>query len=436
MRRLVFSLTLLALLCAGPLAQKAAVDPAPLAKAKAACAVEVARFAEWCVRKKLKTEATAALAEAEKLDPAGDEVARAKAKLAKLEGTPAEDAAQDLAKERASAGKKIAPLYAAIIAEYPDNQLDPLEAALRAAYGWHVELTDRWVETEWPLLQAAKRYARLHRVLSVAAELAPTGTEKKQLAAAAARQKALQAAEAVVSVTTPLLKKCTGHEMMYYLSLPEGWTADKDWPVLVAVEGAGCNFYGACTSYSGKDNTTYIVVTPHTFSNTNEILPAKYKYSPELCQKYQRGGRLDFDDPGIQAAMVDLRKTYNAREKFFITGFSGGGNACWRFTLCHPEMLVASSPNCANFAAAGPETKAPERETLPVKAFQGEKDEYLAALNMQWENAKAEADRRGFKNVTRVMVPEAGHGVGRKLILDFFAEHLPKPDAKPAKAGR
>lgn len=434
MRRLVLSLTLLALLCAVGGAQKAATDPAPLAKAKSACAAEIARFAEWCVRKKLKAEATAAVAESEKLDPAAEEVTRAKGKLAKLDGEPGPEAAADYAKERAGAGKKIAPLYTAIAAETPDNQLDALEAALRAAYGWQAELADRWVEAEWPLMQTAKRHARLHRVLSVAAELAPApGTDKKQLAQAVARAKALQAAEAVVSVTTPLLKKCSGHEMMYYLSLPEGWTPEKDWPVLVAVEGAGCNFYGACTSFSGKDNPTYIVVTPHTFSNTNEILPAKYKYTPELCQKYQRGGRLDFDDPGIQAMIVDLRKHYNAREKFFITGFSGGGNACWRFTLCHPEMLVASSPNCANFAAAGPETTAPERETLPVKAFQGEKDAYLDALSVQWQRAKAEADRRGFKNVTRVMVPEAGHGVSRKLILDFFAEHLPKPEAKPKK---
>jgi len=434
MRTVLSAALSLALFCALIGAQKVPVDTPSQAKAKVACAAEVARFSDWCIRKKLKLEATAALAEVEKLNANSDDLTRAKAKLAKLEGEPAADA-EAIAKERASAGKKIAPLYCAIVAETPDNQLDVVESNLRLAYGWQAELADRWVETEWPLMQAAKRHARLHRVLSVAAELAPApGTDKKQLAQAAARAKVLLAAEAVVSVTTPLLKKCSGHEMMYYLSLPEGWTPDKDWPVLVAVEGAGCNFYGACTSFSGKDNPTYIVVTPHTFSNTNEILPAKYKYAPELCEKYQRGGRLDFDDPGIQAMLADLRKNYSARERFFITGFSGGGNACWRFTLCHPEMLVASSPNCANFAAAGPETTAPERETLPVKAFQGEKDEYLEALNRQWQNAKAEADRRGFKNVTRVMVPEAGHGVSRKLILDFFAEHLPKPDAgKPRK---
>lgn len=31
------------------------------------------------------------------------------------------------------------------------------------------------------------------------------------------------------------------------------------------------------------------------------------------------------------------------------------------------------------------------------------------------------------------MVPEAGHGVGPKLIPEFLSEYLPRPEAKPGQ---
>src|SRR5689334_16376313 len=42
----------------------------------------------------------------------------------------------------------------------------------------------------------------------------------------------------------PELKTAKSVEVQYYLSLPKGWTTEKNWPILVTIDGAGHNFLG------------------------------------------------------------------------------------------------------------------------------------------------------------------------------------------------
>ena len=41
----------------------------------------------------------------------------------------------------------------------------------------------------------------------------------------------------------PQLKTASTHPIQYYLSLPEGWTKAKKWPVVVVIESADRDFF-------------------------------------------------------------------------------------------------------------------------------------------------------------------------------------------------
>ena len=46
----------------------------------------------------------------------------------------------------------------------------------------------------------------------------------------------------------PQLKTASTHPIQYYLSLPEGWTAEKKWPVVVVIESADREFLDAANA--------------------------------------------------------------------------------------------------------------------------------------------------------------------------------------------
>ncbi len=195
---------------------------------------------------------------------------------------------------------------------------------------------------------------------------------------------------------------------------------------MVYVEGAGCNFRGAIENYaSQRGEDPYILITPETFSSTNALEKAKYTYGQELLDKYQGGNRLEFDEAGLLAVIADVQRDFSGDTKFFISGFSGGGNLTWRMVFGHPEMLVAAAPCCPNFANAGTISEDPSREALPIHEFQGEADEYRKTmLEAQWESAKKLLDEHGYKTIERTIVPGAGHSAFVKEVLDFFRPHL------------
>jgi hypothetical protein len=43
----------------------------------------------------------------------------------------------------------------------------------------------------------------------------------------------------------PQLKTASSHPIQYYVSLPEGWTSGKKWPVVVVIESADREFLNA-----------------------------------------------------------------------------------------------------------------------------------------------------------------------------------------------
>lgn len=156
---------------------------------------------------------------------------------------------------------------------------------------------------------------------------------------------------------------------------------------------------------------------------------------------------LDFDEPGLLAALDDVRADFNGEEKFYITGFSGGGNITWHFIFTHPEKLAAAAPASANFSGLRAEaSQSPAKETLPIKVLQGEDDEYrkpdsISPLDRQWEFAKSMLEQHGYKNWTYELVPKTGHSPCNKQVLEFFnglrEKNAPAPKGdKPKPSGK
>jgi predicted esterase len=386
------------------------------AELKRVLANEWAALAEWCAGKKLPAEAKAHAKEA--LDLVPD---HAKAKAVKTDGEADEAARADYEKKLDATGKKVAKWYRelAFVKHAPADQ-PRYDVYLIRALELDVKGTEKIFEAEWKAAWGKKELDRAHRLLSASERVKPDEKNAKVL-----REVEYKAAEA-----RPILRQAKAHKMQYHLALPKGWSAARTWPIVVTVEGAGCNWLGNCNAFLGqRGDRPFILVTPITFANTNALDPKKYPYPQELLDEVEKSGRIKFDEEGLLAVLEEVRKDFNGQEKFFITGFSGGGNLTWRMIFGHPDKLAGASPACANFYMTGTVSQAPERETLPVKALQGDKDEYLNQppnLEQQWLKAKQLCDENGFKNVSRVMLPGVGHSACGKEVLDFFASLLPK----------
>lgn len=414
MRTILLFLSAACLACADG---KAANRDADLRKTIAA---GVAELAEWCVPKKLAAEGRALADEALGLDGANAKAKAAKEKLAG-ESAAGEAERKELESKKSAWGKKIAPLYRELAAQKHAAKDDAAyDAFLVKAYEWDAKGSGPAVDAAWRGALGKKEWERAHRILS--------GMER--LGSDPARAKALRDCELRVAEKVPVLKQASGHRMQYWLVLPKDWTPAKKWPVMVYVEGAGCNFLGAIKNYAesrGDFNT--ILVVPQTLGSTNGLAEqkAKFAYDVALLEEFEGGGRMKFDEEGLLCVLEDLRKEYNAEEKIFITGFSGGGNLTWQMVFCHPEMVVAAAPACPNFYPHNLSkiSEAAEREQLPVKVFQGDKDEYIEKLlEPQWVAAKKICDEKGWKNVTRVMLPGVGHSSCVGEVLAFFKPFL------------
>ena len=443
MRTFTTSLIVLLLLFVPAAAQKgkgkpaAAADNAKVSQLRQTLSIELSAFADWCVKNKFPGTALKAAQEAAGLDAENKKATDVAAKAGGEDSTD-EDALKALARKRESSGKKIGPLYCELFLEGPAKDRKEYDAYIVRAFEWDEDNTDKWVEGAYKKASGEKNFTLVGAMLNAA--LPHQKAESKLAKGYAERAKVLRECEAKQASQAPLLKKARTHLMQYYLSLPNGWTAEHKWPILVAVDGAGSNFAGMNGSYGGKNNSTYIVITPCSFSNTNSLAgqEGKYPYPKEVLEEWDNK-RMDFDDPGVQAAVKDAQEDWGGEDKFYLTGFSGGGNITWHFIFTHPEMLAAAAPASANFGGLRAEaSKAEEREKLPIKVFQGEDDEYrkpdsISPLDRQWEAAKAQLEANGYKNWSYELVPKTGHSACQTQVLKFFGEtRASKVQAAPA----
>jgi len=227
-----------------------------------------------------------------------------------------------------------------------------------------------------------------------------------------------------------VLKTASHHPIQYYLSLPEGWTPARKWPVVFTIEGGLKHFRNSAEVYAAaRKHMPFIIVSPVILTDgggdDQRNLP-EYHYASEVWDQINKTGICAFDQLGLDAIMTDLRQQYGAEDKYFITGHSAGGHLTWAMALMHPEKLAAAATSCGNFngRCITQVSSAAERVNLPVRAFQGEIDEHRQGLEGQFARARDVATTHGYRNISFEVVKGAGHVPLADQVLAYFSSLL------------
>jgi poly(3-hydroxybutyrate) depolymerase len=218
--------------------------------------------------------------------------------------------------------------------------------------------------------------------------------------------------------------------MKYHLSLPEGWTAGRTWPVVVVIPDAARDFEANLAAFvKARGALPFILVAPHvvTSGGANPRAADTYRYSEADWKRVAADGDFRFDDEGIAAVLADVRRAFNAEERFFLTGWEAGGHTVWALTFRHPERLRASAPVSTNFLGRwldeGAFSRSPERASLPVKVLFCGKSAAPKGWDFfmsQSKNALAAGEAHGFRGITFAEVPGRPHGPLADEVLAFF----------------
>jgi predicted peptidase len=170
-------------------------------------------------------------------------------------------------------------------------------------------------------------------------------------------------------------RSLTGHEMKYFLSLPSAFDPAKKYPVVVVVVGSGADYENQITDSARFKTKDIIYVVPVTASNTNQRIYPNLKTND-----------VAFDDEGIRLMLSDLEAMFSAdRERFFISGFSGGGTICYYEAANRTQVWRAAAPRHPNYY---PQKWPVESANafkgdvyFPIHIFTSADDEYKLTIN-------------------------------------------------------
>jgi predicted esterase len=188
----------------------------------------------------------------------------------------------------------------------------------------------------------------------------------------------------------PVLHTASTHPLRCYVVEPSRQQPPgKRLPVLVCLEGAGADFRGAAIRFArARGDTPILIVVPCTFSSTNAMrgeVRQRYTdlYGESLVDTVGGVGlvpairsRLAWDEEGLLAALVDIGRQRAVEERFYLTGFSGGGILTWWMTLRHPARLAGVVPVCPNhaFLSVSSSDASPGSRATPILVISGEND--------------------------------------------------------------
>lgn len=177
-------------------------------------------------------------------------------------------------------------------------------------------------------------------------------------------------------------KASDGYELNYRIHLPDDYSPDKEYPMLLFLHGAGAK---------GNDNEKQLtqgVQQMFTYSagkvsDSIVIAPQCPLLSPDTAKwvnvsDWVSGCNYDSEkiaESQQMKAVVELldyiRENYSTDEsRWYVTGLSMGGFATWDMIVRHPELWAAAVPLCGG----ADYRKASVIKDLPIWTFHGDED--------------------------------------------------------------
>jgi predicted peptidase len=228
-----------------------------------------------------------------------------------------------------------------------------------------------------------------------------------------------------------MLKTASGHPMQYFISLPEGWSKQKKWPVIVVIEAADKEYReNALRFVRARKNLPFIIVAPYNVNNSRSGRrdPAIFPYSPQTWDYIEKVSDCQFNLDGLTQVVKDVQSEYNGEDKYYLTGFEAGTHTVWQMVFQHPERLRAAAPVEGNYnqnscMSAPLFSTDISRVNLPVKGFAGADDNVFGPkgpIYSQWQAAKKAASDHGFTKVDEIVIDGKGHVPMPDEVVAYF----------------
>lgn len=231
-------------------------------------------------------------------------------------------------------------------------------------------------------------------------------------------------------LSNPELKKTNDHPMQYYISLPDNWSSDRKWPVVIALEDAGKQFKKNTERFMGaRKDMPFIIIVPFITTNGQQGYRDSniYPYSKAVWDTIDKISICKFDIDGLQSIINDVKAKFSGSDKVFITGFEAGTHLLWSLFFQHPEWLYAAAPVAGNYRSRCVENNSfsddKSRVQLPIKNFIGSDDEGFGTKGKfyyQYLEAKNLAIAHGYKNISETEVVGKGHEPLPENVLEYF----------------
>lgn len=175
-------------------------------------------------------------------------------------------------------------------------------------------------------------------------------------------------------------------ETKYLLYLPEGYSEEKKYPLLVFLHGAGergddlelVKIHGPPKLIEAGRDFPFIIVSPQ--------VPLDEWWSPDT----------------VVWLTKEIIENYSVdTERVYLTGLSMGGFGTWSTAVKYPQMYAAIAPICGG----GDPSKAHRIKDIPIWVFHGAKDD-IVPFGRSEEMYEA---LKEYGNIEFTVYPEANH---------------------------
>ncbi|MBQ8885867.1 MAG: prolyl oligopeptidase family serine peptidase [Clostridia bacterium] len=178
----------------------------------------------------------------------------------------------------------------------------------------------------------------------------------------------------------------------YLLYLPKTYSAEKKYPLLVFLHGAG------------ERGNELFVLKCHSIP---KIFDGDVDYEAIVVSPQCKAGKTWNSDPKQVVAFIeDMKQKYSVDEDAVsITGISMGGFGTWQVIMDNPSLFAAAAPICGG----GMAWRADTILNLPLRIYHGEIDD---AVNVFYsKDIYRVLEKRNAKDAKLFLYPNVGHDV-------------------------